>query len=586
MVDENTLGREPITIVEIDQSFCSLTYGSAPCTAAIGVTGSIKCYNTFSTCQDTTNFDSDILTLRFCTPCASFPALTEGAQYIPIVASVSTNPTELNIGAGNSNLSPLGRRASVTVTMKDIPYNDSLVDKYRTTRGFNPLDKSSFWVKFLQRNLYYQNRLLRVREGYVGQTVSSMRTRTYLIDKITGVNSDGRVTITAKDVLKLADDKRAQAPAASPGSLLADIDDIETTLTLSPTGIGSSDYPASGSIAIGSEVMTFTRVSDVMTVVRGQSNTVASSHATDDLVQLCLVYSAERVDDVIYDLLTTYGNIDASYITFTDWQTEADTWLVDAVVDTVITKPVGVNTLVSELCEQCAVYIWWDDVNQKIRFRATRPVSLDSIVDITSAANIIADSVSIDRAPDDRVSQVWTYYNQVDPTKSLDDISNFNLLRISANLDKEGVNQYNESRIRKIFSRWLSATGAAQTSTLGSRILTGFSDNPVYITCTLDAKDRTLDVADVVRFTHRSFVDDEGNEFPTLLQVISRHEVESGHKITYKLQLFGLIGNFSYIMPNGSVDFTSATDEEKRTGAYISDNAGLMSDGSEGYKIA
>src|SRR5690625_2721726 len=57
--------REPITFVEIEQDFCNLTYGVAPCMAGIGVTGNTQCYNTLRTCQDTDNFSRGTKNLWF-----------------------------------------------------------------------------------------------------------------------------------------------------------------------------------------------------------------------------------------------------------------------------------------------------------------------------------------------------------------------------------------------------------------------------------------------------------------------------------------------------------------------------------------
>ena len=586
MVDENTLGREPVTIVEIDQSFCSLTYGNAPCTAAVGTTGTFKCYNTRTTCQDPDNFTSSSLTLRFCTQSDAFPSPSEAELYLPIVESVSSNPTELNIGNGNGDINPLGRRASVTITMRDIAYNDARIDNYVATRGFNPLDQGTFWVKFLARNKHYQNRPLRVREGYIGQTVASMRTRNYIIEKISNADSSGRVTIVAKDILKLADDKRAQAPLPSTGVLDADISFYATTLTLTPSGIGNSDYPASGKAIIGSEIVSFTRSADVITLTeRGVNNTTADDHTEGDTFQLCLEYTAERVDDVIYDLLTTYGNIDASYITQADWTAEADVWLVTSLVTTVITEPTGVSKLIGELTEQAGCFIWWDDVNQKIRFQAAKPVRADSIYTVSEDTQIIAETVSITQEPSQRISQVWIYYRMIDYTQDLAKPANFNKLRVNVDLDAESTDQYGESRIRRIFSRWYTASNDAETITLGSRILLAYRDNPIYIQFDLDAKDRDIEIADVIEFTHRSFVDFQGETEPVLLQIISREEVESGHRIRYKAQLFGFVGRFAFIMENTANDFDAATDDEKRNGGYICNNSGLMGDGSQGYKI-
>ena len=56
MSDEFTPGREPVQIVEIRQPRCKNVYGSSPCTASGGP--DVKCYNTFGTCQDPSNFNS------------------------------------------------------------------------------------------------------------------------------------------------------------------------------------------------------------------------------------------------------------------------------------------------------------------------------------------------------------------------------------------------------------------------------------------------------------------------------------------------------------------------------------------------
>lgn len=50
-------GREAITLVEIDQPLCRNVYGVAPCAAALGTTGTRKCFNTRVTCQDPDHYD-------------------------------------------------------------------------------------------------------------------------------------------------------------------------------------------------------------------------------------------------------------------------------------------------------------------------------------------------------------------------------------------------------------------------------------------------------------------------------------------------------------------------------------------------
>lgn len=585
MVDNTTFGKEPITIVEIDQDFCSLTYGNSPCTASVGVTGEFKCYNTFKTCQDTANYTlGSPLTLRFCTKTSNFPTPNETELYIPIVQSVSTNPTEVNIASGNENISPLGKRATVNITMIDIPYNDLRVDKYTSDRGFDPRTKGTFWTKWLARNPFYQNRIVRIREGYVGQTVSSMRTRTYILDKVSNVSSGNTVTIVARDILGLANNKKAQAPSINTGSLSADLEENVTSFTLQPTGIGDEQYSSSGKLRIGEELMSFTRTNDDFTVERAIENTELSSHSQDDLVQECLEYVDQRVDVVINDLLTTYGNVDSSFIPLSDWTEEADIWFSSTKLNAIISEPTGVTTLLGEILRQTNTILWWDENAQEIKFRAVKPVTESDVIDIDETANIIRNSFNSQVQANQRLSQVWFYYDVQNPVKELEETSNYSKLQISVDLTKETANEYGEPRITKIFSRWLDDDGIATALSTASTIVATYKDNPEYITFSVDAKDRDIDISDIVRVNYRTIVDFQGNLLNKLYYVISRNETQSGHIVTYKAIRFAFEGRFSFIMANGTPDYTPSFDDDQNA-CFISDNNGFMSDGTEGWKI-
>lgn len=582
MVDENTVGREPITIVEIDQDFCQETYGNAPCAAAIGVTGSYKCYNTKSTCQNVPNYNRGSLTLRFCSKTSAFP-IGESEQYIPMVEKVSTNPMEINVSAGDRNVSPLGRRATITINMQDAPYNDQFVDKYLSTRGFDPLQQSTFWAKFLARNEFYQNRPLRVRYGYIGQSVATMETRHYFLDKISGPDSRGRVTIKAVDVLSFADDRKRKAPVASSGVLNAGISNSDGSATLSPVGIGNAEYPASGKVIIGKEVIAFTRSGDTLTLTaRGENNTDPESHSTSASVQLCLEYTNATVVSVIEDLLENYGGIDSSYIDTAAWQAEAAPYLTNNVT-ALIVKPTGVSKLVGELLEQFFTSIWWDATTQKVNLKVTQPIPSAAVLNVTQENNIIADSFKYLPKPEWRINSVTLRYNLIDVTAAENDAVNYENQTILINTQRQSVDEYNDVVNRVVNSRWMNAS--APTIAFTSNLMLAYSLNPTLIEFDLDAKDRSIGIMDVVRVTHRSLVDSQGSLLDTIYQVISKNEVIPGHRIRYKCQSFGLVGRFAYIMVNNAPDFTSATQSEKDRGAWVCLPSGFMSDGSDGYKI-
>lgn len=577
-----TVGREPLQLVQIDQDYCAETYGSAPCTAAVPTTGAIKCFNTRKTCQDPDNFNRSTLTLTFAKPISNLP---RDQIYFPTVQSVSTNPTVLNIGDASDDKGPLGTRATVTVVLKDHPDSDVVTDPYLSGRSYVASDQGTFWSKWLARNPYYQNRPLRVYDGYVGQAIGSMVVRNYLIESIDGPDSAGNVTIKAKDVLKLADDKRATAPAASPGELRSAITDSATSIDIS--NATTSDYPAPGTVRINDEVLTYTGVTDNTTYitltgcVRGTDNTTAAAHSVNDAVQWCLRYEDQYCYEIAEDLLTTYGNISASYIPTADWTTEGSRWLSSFYFDDVlITEPVGVNKLLGELTRDCSFFIWWDERDQEIKMRAVRP-NTDTPAEFTDNYTIIADSGRVNVRPQDRISQIWIYYNRIDPTQDVDKAASYLNLRIKADLNAESVNEYGEQRIEIIYSRFLQSL--AQVATTQGRILSRFRNNPRVITIRADAKDRDTWTGDIVNLTSSLVTDVTGAQVSTQCQVISAREVESGTMVEYKLVFDDYAGQWGGWQDNAATDWASTTPADRTNKVYWTDANGENPDGSAGY---
>src|SRR5690606_2031091 len=229
---------EIVELVEIDIPFCSLTYGVAPCAAELGVTGERKCFNTRRTCQDTENFDPEPLTLRFIRPSVSLDY-----DAIPSLEGVSITPQEIDPGVS------MGKRESVRVTFADHPHSDAGLDKYLSERGYDAFKRGTWWWQLRARGTTLNGLPLRILRGEAGTPLAEMTVSHYLIESAAG--PDGRTfSITAKDVLKVADGDRAQAPAVSRGELGSAIGDTGGSFSLVPTGIGDLDYPSSGKAVI------------------------------------------------------------------------------------------------------------------------------------------------------------------------------------------------------------------------------------------------------------------------------------------------------------------------------------------------
>lgn len=244
-----------LTFIEIDVDYCSLTYGTAPCTAVLGTTGADRCYNTIATCQARAAFANAPVTLRFG---VDGQALAEsGIEALPYLLGFDYTPPTISLGQD------LGTRASISANFMDRPHPDTGAgfDKYLSLRAYDdPFNRGTFFGRFATRQKYLKGRPLRLVQGYVGQDIVDMEVRHFLIESFTGPDRQGNYSIIAKDALKLADGDRAQAPALSLGYLASAATDTDTLITLAPSGVLNADYPTSGYLAIGGqEIVSFVR---------------------------------------------------------------------------------------------------------------------------------------------------------------------------------------------------------------------------------------------------------------------------------------------------------------------------------------
>ena len=470
---------ERISYVEIDLNRCSETYGVGACTASIPTTGSIKCFNCYATCQDKDNYNKETVTSRHSTASGNLPL---GIEAVSDLASVSIRPAQLDLGES------IGVRASVTLTFKDARYPDTGPegDRYLADRNYDPYTQGSYWGKFRARYPYIQGADIRLIRGSSDQSLAQMETRHFIVDSVSGPDSSGTFTIVCKDILKLADSKKSQAPVLSLGELSVGITASDTSITLSPAGVGADyitggSYPTRAYLNIGGEeIVSYTNPtgSDTITIAdRGSFNTTAQEHEAGARVQLCVHYDPAdswRATDVINDFLVNYSNMDASYIPLASWNLEDDTYIKQT-FSTLIAEPTSVTSLINELLQQTASTMWWDDVNRVNQFRVLKSVSTDAA--LYNDDLIKAGTFSIKDQNSKRVSQVWTYFGQINPLESLTDGKNYS--RTQANIDPESeANFEGTPSIRRIYSRWIQANSRPAAENLNLTILSRYSTPP------------------------------------------------------------------------------------------------------------
>lgn len=539
MSETTTPGRKVFERIKVVQDLCPHTYGVGPCTADI-TKGKKKCFNTRAGCQDPENYEVGGLVLPFCKNQIDTP---KDEFNIPMLVSARTSSATINPGGGNKNASALGVRGTLSATFKDAPYPDTLVDKYADERPYDPLTRGTFWSKWRARNKYYLNRPIIHESGYIlpDGTIEaeSLITKTFFITGFTGPDANGSVTLSGKDAFSLAADTKAKAPFVSVGKLSADITAGDTSAVLTPASVGDT-YPATGKVRIGSEVLSYTRTNDTLAfgaTGRAENNTVASEHKLGSGVQICLEYDAQSPSEILYDLLLNYAKIDPAYLDKAAWDAEVVDFL-PRLYSSIITEPTGVTTLIGEISEQMSFYTWWDERDSKVKMRAVRPSNNEQVWPLDDMQHLVADSVAFSDQNEQLVTQVWVYYGQLNPTEKLDERRNYGAVEVVGDGDAEGRAKHDKSYIKEVFSRWIISTGGGTAISLGLKTLARYGEIPVAARFKLDAKDNDIRLGDFVTVNNRLIVDDEGNNKPVNLQILSEAEVEAGTSYAYMAQQF------------------------------------------------
>ncbi len=589
------MGREPVIIVEVDVQACSLTYGSSPCTAS--GTGDDKCFQSSSTCDDIANFATSTKTFRFASTRIDELQGSGDPPTYPTVTGLSMAPTQLTPGKG------LGIRSKVSVTLQDHPDGDIGIDQYLSDRTYDPNERGSFWSKWITRWPFYEGNEMRIKTGYLDSDgaydASNFITRTYFIDTVTGPSANGKVTITAKDVLKFADAEKAQIPSQSEATITTDI-------TASATSIGIDDpnddvkdaYDAGQTfIRIDDEVLNVTNVtganpSYTLTVTRATmpslytGSLTAEAHDEGATVQHCYYFDAQEIDDIVNTLLSTYAGISGSFLPTSDWQDVVDFGLQNYQFTSLITEPTAVKELLDEITEH-TIMLWWNERDSEVQMRSIIQSAID-YGPFNDTDNVIADSVNVARDDRSRLSQVWLAYGLRTPVAERDELKNYSAVKVSADLDAEGTLEYGQKRIRKIWSRWLFLDKGAVASEIANRLLNYYRDTKHIITLDLDPKDDSAWTGDIISLTTRQVQDSTGDNPERTYRILETNEnfKAGGVRYQHTLQSTGSIfgkepSRYGLIGPNTLNNYSTESDANKAKYAFIAEDD--RGDGNPGF---
>lgn len=585
-------GEEIFEWVEIDLPLCQRVYGTAPCTAALSTDNPDRCFNLRAGCQDPANFSLGTpLTLKFSKEGIPLPA---GFKAFPVLRRVRQSSTTANIGGADPRYGALGKQATLDFELVDFTHHERGVDPYASERvsgaaqfsgvGYAPEDRSTFLAKLKARWPNYAAGSVRLCRAYiVNGAITDQTTYHHIIKEMAGP-SNGVLDVSCYSIIDLTNGKTAVAPKPTRGALTLDLDAVATSFTVTPAGIGDAEYAASGYVTLGTEVMQFTRSGDTFTVVRGQKGTTARTHSAADTVQQAWYCENARLDDVAAELLTDFTTTPSSWIPTAEWEAEVTRWGSSILLTTMVTSPTPVGTLLGELAD-LGCNIIPDERAAKIRLRMNRPTDGDPVFVVTDDN---AYAISQADREEDRITQVYFVHKRADPTKGVgsgDDVSNY--LRRALTVNPDAVSIYgNEVRTRTIRTRWLDQGDDTTVAIVSWQLLRRFERAPMRVEATIDARDKAINLADVVQLTTDDASSPTGEAATRLMQVIGRSEPIPYHSVQVELQRFEFTGRFGYIMADTAPVYGSASDAEKQSGAFIVDETTLQfPDGTGPYRI-
>lgn len=487
-----------------------------------------------------------------------------GATFEPCLDSVAYTPTKIT-EAG------LGYRCSVTVTLQDFPH---------------PSGRGTYFGRLIGANPYYMDRQLIVYRGFEHSpfSVDNMKKGVYFIKKIDGPDDKGRVKITAADVLTKLDGEQSLWPPATYGNLAAALNSSYTgSINIGDnTNITNVSY-----VIIDSEICSVSAVTSTTSITisaRGLFGTQAVAHDAGAPVRRISYTTGQNVVDRIYTLIDRGTPIDvATYINTTEWNYQRDTYLSLETARGIIKQPTPVKEIVSQICKQFNIAIWWDDETQLIKLKALGP-TLGSPTKINQDQHILNSGHSVTRDQSKAVSQVWVYFNKIDHSKG-DDSENYAALYVYQDASIEGATGLGQPMIEKIHASQIPSSGLATASKIASRISAQKKAGTLECKFRLDVRDASLAVGDGVEITTDLLQGEDGDPVPTNFMVTERDRKPSW--VEYTAIATGIeVGNrYGVVAANSMVNYTSATTEQRNKYAFICSDAGVMSNGDSGNLI-
>lgn len=565
---KDAMTRTPVTYAEMVLDFCGRTFGVAPCLA----TGT-PCYNTYPTCKYKGAFLRTEKVFEFSSNAAPLP--WPGPR--PYLKEVRYLATEIK-----DSLTVNGR---VTLSLLDEPDGDVGIDPYVLQRASV---QGTYFRKLLARNKNYKGRMVRVYEGFLGETKEQFAKK--WAGKIDNITIDkGVCKIEVVDLLKDLD--KTEIPAKLDLKLLVAIDADDTELTLAPSD-DIAKLAATGYIRLGDEVIEYaaidTPTNRLTGLTREAFGTTAALHSAKDKVQPCIYFPPINPFDLLTDLLKVHGGLAAEDVD----SAEIDYWRDwpggEVPFTALLTESVKLKKLYFEILDLIDCKSWVNE-DFKVTIRRNLPNEPGRVYRaITDEAHIVADSAGVDLNDKSRLTRIILEWDRAVLVKEAGEESTSDYARgnVVVDVGAESPEEYNEQLPKNIASRWLKSAVVQDEVMEGfirdlclRRLMNQRDAQPV-LQCRVELKDSDVRTGEYCIVTTDEIVSPDGTPATGRYQVVKRDP--RGDDLTLKLQKV-TDDSVCFIAPDATPAWDAASDEQKEYG-FIDDDDGLI-DGRPGYLI-
>ena len=396
-VKQAALDRILIDLLIPTMNYCAETFGVAPCTA----TGT-KCYNTWPTCKDLTNYNKTTKDYKHTSEDVPVDVLGfDGVR--PDLVSVTPLAAEIK------NNKTVGARE--TYVFKEGPeLFDVGLDPYRADRT---TIQGDYWKKWLARNSNWKGRTITRYEGFDGIAEAQFQKR--FTGKIKNIKrGKGIVTIEAVDLLSSLDD--VTIPAKVDCELAADITDSQTYMYVNDASVLTDPAGGTKYVKFNDEIVSYTTRDTTTNQISGgareQGGTTAAAHSKNDKVELVEYFAPGNPYDHARTILNSGGIADANIETATFTALKTDP-IVDIDYEAWIVKPVKVRKLYFELVADHLDCKSWQNEDQKIDIAKNQHNKPDCVFHtLTTVDNIIDNSESVDLNDGAIYTRIVLYWNK------------------------------------------------------------------------------------------------------------------------------------------------------------------------------